>query len=99
MKDELLQRAARAVTDLRVVAKALCDAGYPGAAIRLQGFAAYVRSLGSELDVANRRHASSPRAEEGNLTDATDASDVNERVELKSDLRTSHDDSNADSRE
>lgn len=52
MSDKLLLRAARTIGDLRKIARAMCDSGHPGVAIRLQGFAAYVQSLGPELDVA-----------------------------------------------
>ena len=49
MADEVLRRAARAITDLRRLAKALNDAGFPGPAIRLQGFAGLLRGLEVEL--------------------------------------------------
>ena len=49
MADEVLRRAARAITDLKKLAKILNDAGYPGDAIRLQGFAGLLRGLEGQL--------------------------------------------------
>jgi hypothetical protein len=49
MADEVLRRAARAITDLRELAKVLNDACYPGSAIRLQGFAGLLKRLDGEL--------------------------------------------------
>ncbi|BBO34316.1 hypothetical protein PLANPX_3928 [Lacipirellula parvula] len=52
--NELILRAARAITDLRKLAVALTTAGYPGHSIRLQGYAAVVKSLENELVEAQR---------------------------------------------
>jgi hypothetical protein len=49
MADEILRRAARIIVDLRTVGKALNDAGHPGSAIRLYGFAGHLRGIESEL--------------------------------------------------
>lgn len=63
MSDEILRRAAHAITDLRKLAKALNDAGYPMESIRLQGFAGYVRQLEGELIQAQAK-ADSERQED-----------------------------------
>lgn len=55
MADEVLRRASRAINDLRKLATALNDAGYPGDAIRLQGFAGLLQGLESELVDAQTR--------------------------------------------
>jgi hypothetical protein len=49
MADEVLRRAARTINDLRALAETLNDAGYPGSAIRLQGFAGWLRGIEGEL--------------------------------------------------
>lgn len=49
MADEVLRRAARAINDLRKLATTLNDAGYPGDAIRLQGFAGTLLGLEDKL--------------------------------------------------
>jgi hypothetical protein len=49
MTDEVLKRAARTINDLRTLAETLNDAGYPGSAIRLQGFAGWLRGIEGEL--------------------------------------------------
>jgi hypothetical protein len=49
MADEILRRAARAITDLRKLAKVLNDAGYPMASLRLQGFAGVMKALEGEF--------------------------------------------------
>jgi hypothetical protein len=49
MADELLRRAARAITDLRKLATTLNHAGYPGDAIRIHGFAGILRELEGKL--------------------------------------------------
>jgi hypothetical protein len=49
MADEVLRRAARMINDLRRLAETLNDAGYPGSAIRLQGFAGLLRGIEGEL--------------------------------------------------
>lgn len=76
MSDELLRRAVRAIGDLRKIAKVLCDSGFPGAAIRLQGYAAYVQSLGTELDVANQKIATSAQTEVEDVPLSMDADRV-----------------------
>ena len=49
MADEVIRRATRAITDLRKLAAILNDAGYPGDAIRLHGFAGLLKELEGEL--------------------------------------------------
>lgn len=49
MADEILKRAARAISDLRKLAKCLNDAGYPMSSIRLQRLAGVVQELEGEL--------------------------------------------------
>jgi hypothetical protein len=49
MADEVLRRAARAITDLNKLATILNDAGYHGDAIRLQGFTGSLRGLEGQL--------------------------------------------------
>lgn len=73
MSDELLRRAVRVIGDLRKIAKVLCDSGFPGAAIRLQGYAAYVQSLGTELDAANQKIAASSQTEVEDVPVSMDA--------------------------
>jgi len=55
MADELLRRAARAITDLRRLATTLNEAGYPGDAIRIQGFAGTLRELENKLAEAQAK--------------------------------------------
>jgi len=55
MADELLRRAARAITDLRRLATTLNEAGYPGDAIRIQGFAGTLRELEDKLAEAQAK--------------------------------------------
>ena len=49
MADEVLRRAARTINDLHTLAATLNDTGYPGSAIRLQGFAGWLRGIEGEL--------------------------------------------------
>ena len=49
MADEVLRRAARAIFDLRKLATTLNNAGYPGDAIRIEGFAGTLRELEDKL--------------------------------------------------
>ncbi len=49
MAEEILRRAARAITDLRRLATILNDSGYPASAIRLHGFAGMLKSIEGEL--------------------------------------------------
>lgn len=77
MSDELLRRAVRVIGDLRKIAKVLCDSGFPGAAIRLQGYAAYVQSLGTELDAANQTIAASAQTQVEDVPISIDADRVN----------------------
>jgi hypothetical protein len=53
--DELLRRAARAITDLRRLGTVLNDAGYPRDALRLQGFAGLLMGLEDELADAQKK--------------------------------------------
>ena len=55
MADAILRRAARTIADLRKLSKALNDAGYPMASLRLQGFAGVVKELEGELIQAQSR--------------------------------------------
>lgn len=98
MSDELLTRAARVICDLRKIAKVLCDSGYPGAAIRLQGYAGYVRSLGPELDVANKKIEASSQLEERNATIPHDADRISLRTPSNGVLRKSGRDGNSQGR-
>ena len=75
--NELLLRAARAITDLRKLGVALTKAGHPGHAIRLQGYAAVVKSLENELVEAQLKmagaaseHLASRRLPEPQVLDA-----------------------------
>lgn len=62
MADEILRRAARAITDLRKLATVLNDSGYPASAIRLHGFAGLLKSIEGELvDAQTKMDASSIR--------------------------------------
>lgn len=49
MANDVKGRITRIVADLRALANQLTDAGNPADAIRLQGYAATVRQLESEL--------------------------------------------------